>query len=186
MRYFTSTLGIALLLSLALSATAPKARAQEQSDSLLLVFNDGHQETLPMAGSRVEFKGASVIITRDGHPQSFPIGDIARIEFNTNSAASFGRGRFVGRWRVGVGDGMGQHFYITLSRDGEAYKSRGRVHGTWRVFDGEARITWDDGWRDEIRKVDSKYEKVAFGPGSTFSDDPTNIADAESTDPGPL
>ena len=33
------------------------------------------------------------------------------------------------------------------------------------MVDGEARIAWDDGWHDLIRKVGPKHEEVAFEPG---------------------
>jgi hypothetical protein len=54
------------------------------------------------------------------------------------------------------------------------------------VVDGEARIAWDDGWHDAIRKVGTKHEKVAFEPGKTFSDEPSNITDAVNTSPEPI
>jgi hypothetical protein len=70
-----------------------------------------------------------------------------------------------------------------LQRNGEAKKDYGAAHGTWTVVDGEARITWDDGWHDAIRKTSAGYEKAAFGPGKSFSDTPSNVADAKSTEP---
>jgi hypothetical protein len=82
-----------------------------------------------------------------------------------------------------VGDGAGGSFVITLKRNGEARKSLGPARGTWTAENGEARIVWDDGWRDAIRKVGEGYEKAAFGPGRTFSDTPSNVADAKSTEP---
>jgi hypothetical protein len=47
------------------------------------------------------------------------------------------------------------------------------------MVDGEARITWDDGWRDAIRKAGDGYDKAAFEPGKTFSDSPSNVASAK-------
>ncbi|MGH9528862.1 MAG: hypothetical protein ACRD2S_02980, partial [Terriglobales bacterium] len=90
-------------------------------------------------------------------------------------------GHFIGKWRVG--DGGGGTFLITLKRNGEANKSIGGTHGTWTAVDGEARITWDDGWHDVIRKAGNGYEKAAFEPGRTFSDSPSNVADAQNTEP---
>ena len=78
---------------------------------------------------------------------------------------------------------MGGTFLITLYRGGEAKKTYGSGHGTWTATDGEARITWDDGWRDAIRKAGDGYEKAAFEPGKTFSDAPSNVAEAKSTEP---
>jgi hypothetical protein len=82
----------------------------------------------------------------------------------------------VGKWQVGQGNG--NSFYITLEENGEAAKSIGERHGTWIYVDGEAHVTWDDGWHDAIRKVGSKYEKFAYSPGMSFSDKPANVTEA--------
>lgn len=96
---------------------------------------------------------------------------------NSRSAASF-----VGKWKVGLGV-AGQTFYITLEKDGKASKSHGSPNGKWMVFGDEARITWDDGWRDVIRRAGNHYEKAAYAPGKSFSDPPDNIAAATRTEP---
>ena len=128
------------------------------------------------------------IIFKDGRQRSFPLADIARIEFSSPataaSAALSGRNRFLGKWRVG--DGAGSHFYITLTADGEAKKTLGASHGTWTVVNGEARISWDDGWRDVIRKAGDGFEKAAFEPGKSLTDDPSNVTDAKNTEPNPI
>ena len=106
----------------------------------------------------------SVVITfKDGHTQSYPVADVARIEFESANAepANTSSGHFLGK----------------------AYKTLGHNYGTWKVVGEEARITWDDGWRDTIRKAGNRYEKAAYHPGKTFSDTPDHIADASSTDP---
>ncbi len=126
----------------------------------------------------------SVVITfKDGHSQSFPLTDIDRIEFESanNESATGSSGHFLGRWKVG--DGIGGTFIITLERDGQASKTLGSSHGTWTVVGDEARISWEDGWKDVIRKAGNRYEKVAYRPGKSFSDDPDHIADASSMDP---
>jgi len=131
-------------------------------------------------------RNSLVIIFKDGHQQSFPVAEIARIEFTSPSsiASTAGRNRFLGRWKVG--DGSGGTFYITLERDGNARKSIGSTHGTWTVVEGEARINWNDGWHDAIRKVGNKYQKVAFAPGKSFSDAPDNMTDAENKEANPI
>jgi hypothetical protein len=96
---------------------------------------------------------------------------------NSTLAASF-----VGRWEVGLGAG-GQTFYITLEKDGQATKSHGSPHGKWTMVGGEARISWDDGWHDVIRKAGNHYEKAAYAPGKSFSDSPDNITSATRTEP---
>jgi len=123
--------------------------------------------------------GSIVIVFKDGKQQSFNLADVARIEFNTSGAPLVrGRARFLGDWTVG--NGAGGTFTITLKSDGTAHKSMGPKHdGTWTVVNGEAQITWDDGWHDAIRKVGAKFQKAAYSPGTTFSDTPNNVADAQ-------
>ena len=129
----------------------------------------------------------SLVITfRDGRQQVFSMSDIARIEVNSSKATAVGKvqHRFLGKWKVG--EGSGGTFYITLEEDGSARKSIGSSHGTWTTVDNEARISWDDGWHDAIRKVGSRFEKVAFAPGKTFTDKPENVTAAENTEPQTL
>jgi len=124
--------------------------------------------------------GTIVIVFKDGSQRSFQLADIARIEFHpvVGGSATAGRARFLGRWKLG--DGAGGTFIATLKPDGVASKDRGSSpKGTWTVVGGEARIKWDDGWLDVIRKVDGKYRKVAFAPGTSYTDKPHNIDDAE-------
>ncbi len=89
---------------------------------------------------------------------------------------------FTGEWKVGLGAG-GSTFLITLDKGGKATKSHGSPNGTWTVFGDEARITWDDGWRDVIRRSGNHWEKAAFAPGQSFADPPNNIASAMRTEP---
>jgi len=127
-------------------------------------------------------QNALVITFKDGRQRSFLMSDIARIEVNTSSAAvpTVAKVRFLGKWKVGEGNGSA--FYITLEPDGVAHKTIGSSHGTWTTVDNEARISWDDGWHDAIRKVGSRYEKVAFSPGKSFTSDPDNVTKAENVD----
>ena len=138
---------------------------------------------MPLAGDEPQ---SLVIIFKDGRQQTFSMADVARIEFRnpaTQSLNGSGKGRFLGKWKVG--DGMGGHFFIDLQPSGEATKSMGSSHGTWMVVDGEARISWDDGWHDAIRRIGDKYQKAAFSPEKSFSDSPSNVADAQNTSPLP-
>jgi hypothetical protein len=120
-----------------------------------------------------------VIVFKDGHQQRLEMSDIARIEFKS-SGFTAGRGRFLGRWRVGTG--TGETFVITLTPDGGARRSNGDARGTWVVSNGEARISWDDGWHDAIRRVGNGYEKAAFSPGRSFDDRPSNVTEAVNTE----
>jgi hypothetical protein len=127
----------------------------------------------------------SLVITfKDGHQQTFPAADVARVEFSSvaSTATDEYPGRFRGKWKVGLGVGSGT-FYITLDNHGNAAKSYGASHGKWTVVGEEARITWDDGWHDAIRKVGKKYEKFAYEPGKSFSDPPSNVTEAVNTSP---
>jgi len=156
----SKALAVSSMLVLAVANAAPKAKGAEgEPGTLEIVFKDGRHQTIRLA-------------------------DIARIEFNTFAASAPMKGpsHFLGEWKVGVGDGTGRSFLITLKPDGVANKTYGSASGTWTVVDGEARITWEDGWRDAIRRVDNKYQKAAFRPGHTFSDEPDNVTDAMYTE----
>ncbi|MFZ0962346.1 MAG: hypothetical protein WAO35_15725 [Terriglobia bacterium] len=135
----------------------------------------------PRAATEIE-PGSMVIVFRDGRQQSFRMADIARIEFSSIPAerVSASQGHFLGQWRVG--DGAGGTFIITLKPDGVAHKTKGSVDGMWTVMNGEARIAWDDGWHDIIRKADGRYEKAAYSPGSDLSGSPSNVAEAVYTE----
>ena len=148
--------------------------------TLLLVPPSAKPGPRPAEG---DDQGKIVVVFKDGHQQSFRLADVARIEFSqsTRGGLSVGSARFLGRWKVG--DGAGGTFYITLKPEGKAEKTLGSRDGTWTVVNGEARVSWQDGWHDMIRKVGNKYQKAAFGPGSSFDDDPSNVAEAEYTEP---
>ena len=145
---------------------------------------------LTLLAGAVDDHNSVVITFKDGHQQSYPLSEISRIQLKTPTKttsvslpipSSGSEGHFLGRWRCG--DGAGHNFIITLNRDGHATKSIGSARGTWVVEDGEAHVSWEDGWHDAIRKVGGNYRKVAYGPGKSFSDEPDNSADAKSLDP---
>lgn len=130
-------------------------------------------------------QSALIITFKDGHQQSIPLADVAKMEFKTGAnqaSLRSERALFTGEWKVGLGGAPGS-FYITLATDGTAKKSVGSQHGTWEVVGGEARISWDDGWHDVIRKAGSKYEKAAYAPGKPLTESPTNVASATRTEP---
>ena len=137
--------------------------------------------------------GHIVIVFKDGHRQTFNLSDISRIEFPGGSAlADAGstppdappRGHFLGKWEVG--DGTGNNFYITLKENGEAFRSLGNMRGRWAYVNGEARVTWDDGAQDAIRRVGTRDMKFAYRSGKAFTDEPDNVADAHNTSPRPI
>lgn len=100
----------------------------------------------------------------------------------TSKPSSTSAATFIGEWKVGLGV-AGQTFTITLEKGGKATKTHGSPNGKWTVFGDEARITWDDGWHDVIRRAGNKWEKAAYAPGKSFSDSPDNITGATRTEP---
>ena len=98
------------------------------------------------------------------------------------SAQRSQRARFAGKWEVGTGMGNST-FYITLDSDGTATKSMGSGNGKWEVVGEEARISWEDGWHDVIRRAGNRYEKVAYAPGQSFNESPNNITSARRMEP---
>jgi hypothetical protein len=175
---------LAVLVVVTVSAGQNRAPFGDQKN-ITVVLNDGREQSIPLEQvARIEFKPGMAIVYKDGHRQDF--SKVARIEFaRSQQASSFGRNNFLGKWEAGVGPGGGT-FFITLGADGRARKSIGAAHGTWVFVDGEARISWDDGWHDIIRKVGSKHQKFAYAPGKSFSDEPSNVTDARNTNPQPI
>ncbi|HEY2857330.1 MAG TPA: hypothetical protein VGJ21_02810 [Terracidiphilus sp.] len=138
--------------------------------------------------------GSLVIVFKDGHRQTFSLAEVDRVEYpaGTMAAADLGsankqappRGRFIGKWECG--DGNGGTFYITLNENGDAYRSLHEVRGHWVYFNGDALITWDDGAQDAIRRVGSRFQKFAYSAGKRFTDEPDNVAEARNTSPRPI
>ena len=185
MRKLTTILsGVLFIATLPGAAQSPQAT---EPGSMTIVFNNGRSQNISLDDvARIELKSGPVMVFKDGRQQKLSAG-VARIEFSSlTKDMPFGRNRFVGKWEVGVGAFGAGHFFITLEPNGEARKTLGSSHGTWAVVDGEARINWDDGWHDAIRKVGSKYEKRAYEHGKTFSDEPSNVTDAKNTTAEPI
>ncbi len=144
------------------SAQTPNSRP----DSLVIVFKDGHRQSIPVAAiERLEF------------PAAVPAGLI--------STPGPSRAHLIGKWEVG--DGQGSNFFITLNEDGTALRVMGMQHekGNWVYAHGEAQITWDDGPQDAIRKVGSWYKKYAYEEGKTFTDSPANVTNARNITQNP-
>ena len=135
-------------------------------------------KALPTAG---EAPVSILIVFKDGHQESFAMSDIARIEFAGAGKSTVGPDYFLGRWEAG--DGSGGNFFIKLEANGEANRSIGASHGIWTVVGDEARVSWDDGWHDVIRKIGDNHEKLAFAPGATFSEKPDNVTSARELEP---
>ncbi len=140
------------------------------------------QSTSPSQGQR----NSLVVVFKDGHQQRFPMSEVARIEFQASptTVSNAEQGRFLGDWKVG--DCRGGYFNITLNRDGVAKKNFGSPNGNWMVVDGEARISWEDGWHDTILKAGNRYQKAAFAPDRSYAEGPSCTASAESSKRGPI
>jgi hypothetical protein len=158
-----------LCLAVSMSYAAPPAPQKSAPGTITIVFKDGHRQTFNLSDiDRVEFGGSGGVAAS---------GDIS-------SSNGPSRGHFLGKWEVG--DGAGNTFYITLYEDGGAYRSLRNVRGHWQYIDGEARITWDDGAQDAIRRVDGQFQKFAYSAGKLFTDDPDNVTAARNTTPHPI
>lgn len=174
----------AVLLSFSI---APKAKAADSRSSIVIVYKDGHRQTFASTEiARIDLKDPTTIVYKDGHHEKVGAA-IDHIEFEESglSAMMPGRSHFIGKWEVGQGNNSGK-FFITLEADGTARKSIGSPHGTWTLVDGEARISWDDGWHDVICKTASGHEKRAYEPGRSLDDAPTNVTEARNTQPKPI
>jgi len=180
------TLSAILLLTFAIATQNAHASPADDHNSIVIVYKDGHRQSLASSEvARIDLKDPATIVYKDGHHEKIR-AEIDRIEFEESglSAMMPGRSHFVGKWEVG--EGNGGKFFITLEADGEARKTLGSPHGTWTLVDGEARISWDDGWHDAIRKTGSKHEKLAYEPGKSFDDEPSNVTEARNTQPKPI
>jgi hypothetical protein len=186
MAFRRNRIAVLLFFTFALSLSGLAQNKPEKS--ITIVLRDGRQKTFSVAsGSRIEFGEKDMVISQGGKKESIPVSDIVRMDFKTdgNKSPAFGVNHFVGKWEFGTGAGSNS-FFVTLDRDGHAHKSIGASHGTWVVVDSEARISWDDGWKDVIRKVGSKHEKFAYEPGKSLSDDPSNVTYAKSLNSEPI
>ena len=150
------------------SAAAPKTPKAAQGQSIVIVLKNGKQQGFAMSDvARIEFQGSAESKSPDNSAENLP-----------------GRGHFLGKWELG--EGNGETFHVTLDSSGEATKSIGaNSHGTWTVVNGEARITWDEGSWDAIRRVGNHYMKFWY-PDGNFSGKPGNVASAEHTAGKPI
>jgi hypothetical protein len=162
--------GMLLITVDGLYATAASG-VTDQGDTVVIVFKDGHRQSIPASTiTAMQFKSAAGVVT----PISIP------------ALVAPGKGVFDGKWLVGQGSDTSSTFYITLDENGVARKSMGEAHGTWVYVNGEAQVSWDDGWHDAIRRVGDKYEKFAYGPGKAFTSEPDNVTEARNISPKPI
>jgi hypothetical protein len=179
-------IGMSTIVLLALSAMA-RPNPADDHNAFVIVYKDGHRQTLTTTEvERINVKAPATIVYKDGHHEKIA-AEIDRIEFTDSGFTSMtpSRSHYVGKWEVREGPD-GPKFFITLEANGDARKTHGPSHGTWTLVDGEARITWDDGWHDVICKVGTRHEKRAYEPGRSFDDEPSNVTEAHNTTPKPI
>lgn len=150
---------------------------------------------VPLAFAAQSGSSASslVIVFKDGHRQTLSLDAIDSLEFSAAVPAGLihtpgpSRARFLGKWEVG--EGNGDNFYITLHDDGTALRTMSagfdRERGSWQYINGEAQITWDDGWQDCLRKDGAWFHKYAYHEGKTFHDQPDNVTNARNVTQNP-
>lgn len=164
-------------------------RTLVSATALAIAFVFALPGAIAQAGSR---SNTLVIVFRDGHRQNVNLNDVQRLEFPAAVPAGListpgpSRARFLGKWEVG--EGNGDNFYITLHDDGSALRTMNafdKERGRWQYVNGEAQVTWDDGWQDCIRKVDGQFKKYAYSQGKTFQGDPDNVTNARNVTQNP-
>lgn len=165
MRKLLSVTAFAIAFLFALPAS--QAQAGSTGNSLVIVYKDGHRQRINLDEvTRLEFPGA------------VPAGMI--------STPGPSRARFLGKWEVGQGNG--DNFYITLRDDGTATRTMNSIdheRGHWEYTNGEAQVTWDDGWQDCIRRMGAQFKKYAYHEGKTFQDEPDNVTNARNVSQNP-
>jgi hypothetical protein len=160
----TTVIAIFVALLPTAFAAPPQQAAGSSGNSVVLVFKDGHRQTVPLSDlERMEFAGP------------VPAGLL--------SYPGPSRARFLGRWEVG--EGNGDNFVITLRDDGSALRSLGPEHGTWQYVNGEAQIRWNDGSNDCIRKVGAWYRKFWYKGDQAFTGTAENETNARNLSENP-
>lgn len=113
-------------------------------------------------------KGRAVTYGGGGHDYVWARSDVEPAAEPIRAPDEATKQRFAGRWRIA--DSI-----FTLSGSLTATKSHApKVTGKWEIVGDEARITWSDGWKDVIRPQKKGFQKVAFGPGTSWEDKPAN------------
>src|SRR5262249_12799554 len=92
--------GVVGIYSLFLVCGFANAAAPEDHSSIVVVFKDGHRQSLANAEiARIDLKSPAIVY-RDGHREK--VSEIDHIEFGESglSANLPGRNHFIGKWRV--------------------------------------------------------------------------------------
>lgn len=90
----------------------------------------------------------------------------------SNSSPAMKKGFFVGQFDCG-------DVVITLNADFTARKNKRNPQGKWEFRNGEARIVWDDGVRNVLRRVgEGRFQKLAWKPNVSMDSPPFNTTAA--------
>jgi hypothetical protein len=80
---------------------------------------------------------------------------------------------FVGRWKLVNEKGDVWSFYVTVTSSFGAKRDHDPAPGRWEIVGKEARITWDDGYRDIMRLGDGKITYLGLGKAQSWDAEPT-------------
>ena len=112
---------IAAILFIAAAVPSALASPLDNRDPVVIVYKDGHRQTLAAGEiARIDLKAPATILYKDGHREKLRAGISTTSEFSESAASPTvpGRAHFIGKWEVG--EGNGDHFFITLNSDGTA------------------------------------------------------------------
>jgi len=112
------------------------------------------------------------IVMRDGEPvhKGFAPGlSLAESPTNSSPALRFDGDAvtFVGVWRLNR-EPDGSYLYLSLQANGAAYSTiNGITDGRWEVVDGVAKVTWPDGWVDQLERSGGSWQKQSWVGGDS-------------------
>ncbi len=92
----------------------------------------------------------------------------AALALAVSAGGSVAADNYVGKYKTE--DTQGNPMQITLSADGTAAGTRGEesLTGTWKEdAEGDAVITWGDGWITSLSKEGDSYTKTGYEEGKT-------------------
>ncbi len=121
------------------------------------------------------------IVMRDGGPvhEGFAPG-LSLAESPTNSAPTQRfdgeAAAFVGVWRLNR-EPDGSYLYLSLQANGAAHSTiNGITEGRWEFADGAAKVTWPDGWVDQLERSAGSWQKRSWVGGDSGT--PADLAQA--------
>jgi hypothetical protein len=130
------------------------------------VFDDGWSDRLVMRSGELRHEGFA-----PGLSLAEPPTNSARAERFEGEAATF-----VGVWRLNR-EPDGSYLYLSLQANGTAYSTiNGLTEGRWELLEGLARVTWPDGWVDQLERSGGGWQKRSWVGGETGT--PADFAQA--------